>query len=205
MSEFDMFLADSARLASEANYARELGGLEGALRVNREEVGRLDDLLDKARNNNAANLAHKALAMRELAKIDPAHPLVTDAQLRDRVTKNAQMVWSNTHHWDRVREVGQNYQIPGRPENQESPREADQKTIDKLKATLLSVEMSNAANLAVRIAMFEALKKSDPSHPFVRDAALREKIGKAGQLALDQTNSWDAVREVGQSFSVPKR
>lgn len=63
------------------------------------------------------------------------------------------------------------------------------------------LRMSNAANLAEKQALRDALAKLDPNHPLLTNTILREKIQEAGRKALALTNDWDAVREAGSSFS----
>ncbi|MBS0454172.1 MAG: hypothetical protein JSS14_22960 [Proteobacteria bacterium] len=67
------------------------------------------------RDANAGNLALRVSALKELAKIDPTHPLVHDAALRERMFKHAANTINATSDWDQVRKFGQTFQIPGRP------------------------------------------------------------------------------------------
>jgi len=65
---------------------------------------------------------------------------------------------------------------------------------------------SNAGNLALRYAFASELAKIDPSHPLVRDAALRDRMVRHAQATITATNGdWDAVRELGSSFQMPRR
>lgn len=66
------------------------------------------------------------------------------------------------------------------------------------------IEM-NAGNLALRVAAVKALEKLDPTHPLVRDAALRERIIKVAKDTINASNDWDEVREVGRTFQIPGR
>jgi hypothetical protein len=63
----------------------------------------------------------------------------------------------------------------------------------------------NAGNLALRVAAIKALEQVDPTHPLVRDAALRERIIKVAKDTINATNDWDEVREVGRTFQIPGR
>ncbi len=64
---------------------------------------------------------------------------------------------------------------------------------------------SNAANLALRVSALKELEKLDPSHPLVRDAALRERIARYASDTINATNDWDEVRELGRTFQIPGR
>lgn len=66
-------------------------------------------------------------------------------------------------------------------------------------------EQSNAGNLALRVAALKELEKLDPSHPLVRDAALRERIAKHAKDTINATHDWDEVRELGRTFQIPGR
>lgn len=63
-------------------------------------------------------------------------------------------------------------------------------------------ESFNAANLAEKQALRVALRKLDPKHPLLVNAALQEKVKSAGRAAFGITNNWDAAREAGETFKI---
>jgi hypothetical protein len=118
MSQFDAFLNDMGRhtdaviadrrLAAEVARAQEIINRVSA---ERDAAMRLQT---QYRDSNAANLALRVAALNALAKVDPTHPLVRDADLRDRITRHAKHTIEATNDWDEVREVGRTFKIPGR-------------------------------------------------------------------------------------------
>lgn len=111
MSQLDGFFADAARNTDRriADIERNAGLDQAAaqLRTARSTIASLKDA-------NAGNLAMKHLALRELAKIDPHHPLVRNAALREAVSTSAKKVMHMSDNWDDVRDLGLNYEIPRR-------------------------------------------------------------------------------------------
>jgi hypothetical protein len=71
---------------------------------------------------------------------------------------------------------------------------------DKLSQQYDEISEANAGNLAEKIALMNALKQLSPNHPLVANTALLEQLRSNGKKALALTNSWDAVREVGNTF-----
>ncbi|VTU44946.1 hypothetical protein [Variovorax sp. RA8] len=64
----------------------------------------------------------------------------------------------------------------------------------------------NAGNLALRYAYASELAKFAPDHPLVRDAALRDRIVRHAKDTIQATNGdWNAVRELGATFTMPRR
>lgn len=63
----------------------------------------------------------------------------------------------------------------------------------------------NAANIAMRYALAEQLRRVDPNNPLLIDSALRERILNHGERVLATTNNWDSVREAAQNFAIPGR
>lgn len=111
MSQLDGFFADAARIGSEIRAAKaQADDAELALR-NQQRANKVIDTLKEA---NAGNLAMKYLALRELKRVDPNHPLVRDAALREQVSAGAKKVMKVSDNWDDVREFGQTYKISGR-------------------------------------------------------------------------------------------
>lgn len=76
----------------------------------RDLRGHYDDLVA----STAGNLALRYALATALAKLDPTHPLVQDADLRDRIVRHAKHTIVATGDWDQVREVGRTFKIPGR-------------------------------------------------------------------------------------------
>ncbi|KWT65019.1 MULTISPECIES: hypothetical protein [unclassified Variovorax] len=111
MSQFDAFLADSSRIGSEIRAAKaQADDAELALR----RAQKANKLIADLEQSNAGNLAMKYLALRELKRLDPTHPLVRDAALREQVSAAAKKVLKVSGNWDDVRDFGQNYKLPGR-------------------------------------------------------------------------------------------
>ena len=107
MSQFDGFLADAGRITDQ--HIADMNRAADAKRV-----ATANEALRTVKGFNAGNLAMKHLALRELAKIDPSHPLVRDAALRESITAAARKVMAMSDNWDDVRNFGQNYKLPGR-------------------------------------------------------------------------------------------
>ena len=104
MSQFDAFLADGARIGSEIRAAK----------AQADAAQRSNQVIVTLKEANAGNLAMKHLALRELKRIDPTHPLVRDAALREQIATAAERVMKMSDNWDDVREFGLNYKLPGR-------------------------------------------------------------------------------------------
>lgn len=107
MSQFDGFLADAGRNTDQ--YIADRRRAADAKKL----AATVDDLR-AVKGYNAGNLAMKHLALRELAKLDPTHPLVRDAALRESVSAAAKKVMAMSDNWDDVRDYGLNLKIPGR-------------------------------------------------------------------------------------------
>ena len=107
MSQLDEFFADASRINSEIRAAED----QADAAVNAQKAKRV---IAEVKGFNAGNLAMSHLALRELAKVDPTHPLVRDAALRENIKVAARKVMSMSNNWDDVREFGQNYKISGR-------------------------------------------------------------------------------------------
>lgn len=107
MSQFDGFLSDAGRITDQ-----HIADMHRAADAKR--LASAHEALRNVKGFNAGNLAMKHLALRELAKIDPSHPLVRDAALRESVSAGAKKVMSMSDNWDDVRDYGLNVKIPGR-------------------------------------------------------------------------------------------
>lgn len=104
MSQLDGFFADASRINSEIRAEEDRAA----------DRRQSNQVLAKVKGANAGNLAMKHLALRELAKLDPSHPLVRDAALRESISAGAKKVMSMSDNWDDVRDYGLNIKIPGR-------------------------------------------------------------------------------------------
>lgn len=111
MSQLDGFFADAAR-----NTDRRIADIErnAGLDQAAAEVRAARSTILTLKDYNAGNLAMKHLALRELAKVDPHHPLVRDAALREAVSTSAKKVMCMSDNWNDVRDLGLNYKIPER-------------------------------------------------------------------------------------------
>ena len=107
MTQFDQFLADAGR-----NTDQHIADMHRA--ADARALASANEALRTVKAFNAGNLAMKHLLLRELAKLDPSHPLVRDAALRESVSAGAKKVMAATDHWDNVRDYGLNLKIPGR-------------------------------------------------------------------------------------------
>lgn len=143
---------------------------------------------------NGGNLALRYAFTTALAELDPSHPLVLDADLRERIARVGAQTVHATNDWDECREVGRTFKIP--PSTLAVER-------DKLVRQYETVSGQNAGNLALRYSFAGALAKVAPNHPLVRDAELRDRIAKHGTDTIFKTHDWDQVREVGQTFNIP--
>ena len=111
MSQFDEFLADSARIGSEIRAAKaQADDAEFSL----ARLQKAQQVIAGLKEANAGNLAMKHLLLRELKRIDPTHPLVRDAAMREQIATAAEKVMKVSNNWDDVRAFGQNYKLPGR-------------------------------------------------------------------------------------------
>ena len=118
MSQLDAFLADAGRNTDEyyANRSRR-AEIARAQQIINEVAAERDaslKLQQEFLEANAGNLALRVSALNELAKLDPDHPLVRDAALRERIGKHAADTIKATNDWDQVRELGRTFRIPGR-------------------------------------------------------------------------------------------
>ncbi|CAN7358789.1 hypothetical protein [Variovorax sp. LjRoot178] len=111
MSQLDGFFSDAARIGDEIRAAKaRADDAELALR----NTQRSNKVITTLKEANAGNLAIKHLALRELKRIDPTHPLVRDAALREKIATAAEKVMKISDNWDDVRDFGLNYKLPGR-------------------------------------------------------------------------------------------
>jgi hypothetical protein len=110
MSQLDGFFSDAARNTDRLISDIERGSAEQA----HAQLRAANSTIVSLKDSNAGNLAMKHLALRELAKVDPHHPLVRDAALREAVSTAAKKVMRMSDNWDDVRDLGVNYKVPGR-------------------------------------------------------------------------------------------
>lgn len=77
---------------------------------------------------------------------------------------------------------------------------------DELQKDYETLVGQNAGNLALRYSFAAELAKYAPDHPLVRDAALRDRIVRlARQTVVATDGDWNAVRELGTTFTMPRR
>lgn len=104
MSQLDGFFADAARIGDEIRAAE----------ARADDAVRARKVVVELKEFNAGNLAMKLLLLRELERVDPAHPLVLDEALRQRVTTEARRVMKSTNNWDDVRDFAAKFAISKR-------------------------------------------------------------------------------------------
>lgn len=75
-----------------------------------------------------------------------------------------------------------------------------QRALNQQKENYNELAADNAANLAEKQALREALRKFDKNHPLLTDAGLQERIKNAGIRAMSIADDWAACREAGASF-----
>ena len=82
------------------------------------------------------------------------------------------------------------------------------KAYGECKAELDETELANAANLSVRYALVEQLKRHDPANPLLTDKSLLERLMSAAKSAFsvaERAKCFDAARDVGRTFKIPGR
>jgi hypothetical protein len=104
MSQLDGFFADAARIGDDIRAAK----------ARADDAVRATKVIDFLKEANAGNLAMKHLLLRELKRVDPNHPLVLGAALRERISAEAEKVMKRTDNWDDVRDFGLKFAIPKR-------------------------------------------------------------------------------------------
>jgi hypothetical protein len=72
--------------------------------------------------------------------------------------------------------------------------------LKRLERDLEKTTMDNAANLAEKYALREALSRLDPRHPLLTNQALRERIHMAGEQAMAISRNYNDARDVGKTF-----
>lgn len=106
MSQFEGFLNDVARVG-DAMRAR------SAANSYEREIARLDQAL-------ARSYGVRSAAFEQLRKLDPNNPILKDEELRKRIGDAAESAYfslpgpDGVRHYDRAREVGRAFKIPGR-------------------------------------------------------------------------------------------
>lgn len=74
-----------------------------------KEAERLNAAVTELSEDNAANLAEKYALRAALAKVQPDHPLLTNAELRDRIHKAGIRAVALANTWDAAREAGETF------------------------------------------------------------------------------------------------
>lgn len=86
-----------------------------------------------------------------------------------------------------------------------------QQELDRKTKSLETYRAWHAANLSLRCALEMQLLRADPENPLLHDQALRERVRRAGEMAVtmlgDSTDvdPFDMAREAGLTFDVPGR
>ena len=81
----------------------------------------------------------------------------------------------------------------------------------KLQKSLDTYRAWHAANLSLRCALEMQLLRADPENPLLHDQALRERVRRAGEMAVTMlgdnpdVDPFDMAREAGLTFDVPGR
>lgn len=98
-------------------------------------------------------------------------------------------------------------------QSEQSVRAQLEQTRTQLVAQIEQLRMWHAANLALRCAIEMQLLRHDPANPLLRDQDLRDRVRRAGEMAVamlanaqDDPNApdpFDMAREAGLTFSVP--
>lgn len=73
------------------------------------EARRTADVIDTLRTDNAANLAEKCALRAALRRLAPDHPLLTNADLRDKIHQAGVRAFSITNEWAAAREAGETF------------------------------------------------------------------------------------------------
>ncbi|MEJ8837550.1 hypothetical protein [Ramlibacter sp. AN1133] len=73
------------------------------------DAEQLNEAVSKLREDNAANLAEKYALRAALAKLDPDHPLVVNAALRERIHQAGIRAIALTNDWEAAREAGETF------------------------------------------------------------------------------------------------
>lgn len=80
------------------------------------------------------------------------------------------------------------------------------RSLQQANDNITEMNEANAANLGLRCALEEQLRKVDPTHPLLKDTSLIERIKAAaisGFYAVSR--NFDGAREVGRTFKIPGR
>lgn len=185
-------------------------------------VGLSEHMTDVATYNLALRCKLEAV----LENYIPQHPVLKDPDLRQRIGKAGQSAYQVTNNWDAVREAGKTFSIQRLPSAFELPEVAEDvrrlqdgirslmEQLEDLKATNarlgedLSRQQSGGEALArdcahhlAQSAAFRAqLEQVDPGNPLIRDPSMRKRVAELAYQALQTTNDWAVVREVGRTF-----
>lgn len=172
------------------------------------------------------NLALRCKLESVLENYIPQHPVLKDQDLRQRIGKAGQSAYQVTTNWDAVREAGKTFSLPRLPSAFELPEVAEdirrlQDGIQSLTEQLEELKAANARlsedlgrqqrggealardcahHLAQSAAFRAQLEHVDPSNPLIRDPSMRKRVADLAYEALQTTNDWAAVREVGRTF-----
>ena len=73
------------------------------------EMEAIEQRIEDLRMTNAANLAEKQALRLTLTKLDPQHPLLINAALREKIQEAGRKALALTNDWDAVREAGTSF------------------------------------------------------------------------------------------------
>lgn len=105
-------------------------------------------------------------------------------------------------------------QLTSRAARAEIDLEATDKQLAQVQREVDALRRWHAANFALRCALEVQLLRSDPDNPLLQDQDLRERVRRAGEMAVTMLGAepdphapdpFDMAREAGLTFSVPGR
>ena len=108
----------------------------------------------------------------------------------------------------------ENTELKTRAANAEADQKAQLNKTQCLEREVEALRYWHAANLALRCALEMQLLHADPDNPLLQDQDLRDRVRRAGEMAVTALGStsdpnapdpFDMAREAGLTFSVPGR
>jgi hypothetical protein len=150
----------------------------------------------------AEQLSEKYALREALRKFDPNHPLLVDADLREKIQEAGRDQYQSTTEqtWTDVGRAGLKVKYDYTPTSGGAE-------VATLKRQLAETESANIQNLVEKHALRTALKRVDKSHPLIRPDSeqnmLVAALRKAGLMAYS-FGGYDAVGEAGRTFRYPE-